>query len=158
MLGDDIINLEESDPMLRIFIALAIVALAAAGAWAVGARGRCVTTGAVASGACADESCSPKSTAATVEGPGGKLTGRFDPAMSGVCRFACAAQAPFDAKDVVAQPGAVAGRLTRCPVSGVVFVVDQGRPHVRLGAEEYVTCCDRCTRKLVRDPRHSLRS
>ena len=77
---------------------------------------------------------------------------------TGFCGFACAAQAPFDAKDVVAQPGAVAGRLTRCPVSGVVFVVDQGRPHVRLGAEEYVTCCDRCTRKLVRDPRHYLRS
>ena len=38
MLGDDIINLEEGDLMLRIFIALAIVALAAAGAWAVGAR------------------------------------------------------------------------------------------------------------------------
>src|SRR5262247_191329 len=108
--------------------------------------------------ACADESCSPNSEATPVAAPGGKLTGRFDSAMSGVCRFACATQAPFAAGDVVAQPGAVAEHLTRCPVSGVVFVVDEARPHVRLGAEEYVTCCDGCARKLMRDPRRYLRS
>ena len=144
--------------MLRAFVALAIVALAAAGAWAVGARGRLVTTHAVASGACADESCSPGGEAAPVAAPGGKLTGRFDPAMSGVCRFACATQAPFAARDVIAQPGAVAGHLTQCPVSGVVFVVDEARPHVRLETAEYVTCCDRCARKLMADPRRYLRS
>ena len=144
--------------MPRALIALLIVALAAAGAYAVGARGRCVTASATGSRACDDEACSPEGSTAVNEASGGKLTGRFDPAMSGVCRFACATQLRYEPGDVVAQPGAVAGRLTQCPVSGVVFVANASRPHVRLGADEYVTCCDHCAEKLTKDPRHYLKS
>src|SRR3989442_1601134 len=79
--------------------------------------------------------------------PRGKIAGHFDPAMSGVCRFACATRLEYDAKDVLAQPGAKAGKLTQCPVSGVVFAVDASRPRVRVGREEYVTCCDKCATK-----------
>jgi len=88
----------------------------------------------------------------------GKIAGNFDAAMSGVCRFACATQIPYDARDVLAQPGAKPARLTQCPVSGVVFLVDASRPRVRVAGEEYATCCDRCAKKLERDPRHYLKS
>ena len=59
--------------------------------------------------------------------------------------------------NVFAQPGAQSGKLTQCPVSGVVFAVDANRPHVRIGKDEYVTCCDKCATKLKHDPRHYLR-
>ena len=145
--------------MPRTLIALVIVALAAAGAYALGARGRVVTTTAAAgSHGCADEACGPEGAAPAAQEPGGKLTGRFDPAMSGVCRFACAAKVAHEAADVVAQPGQVGGRLTQCPVSGVVFLADEGRPRVVIGGQEYATCCDRCAEKLTRNPRHYLRS
>lgn len=29
-------------------------------------------------------------------------------------------------------------------MSGIVFNVDAKRPHVRVGTDEYVTCCDAC--------------
>jgi hypothetical protein len=79
-------------------------------------------------------------------------TGEHDPTMAAACRFSCAAHEPFDEKDVVAQPGVVDGRLTRCPVSGVVFRVDQARPRVRLARGEYVVCCETCAGKLERHP------
>ena len=88
----------------------------------------------------------------------GTATGAFDPTMSGVCRFSCAAQQPFEEKDVVPQPGAVAGRLTRCPVSGVVFEVDDQRPRVAWASGEYVLCCDRCAEKLKKDPGRFVRT
>jgi glutaredoxin len=73
--------------------------------------------------------------------------------MSGACRFACATKEKYDAKDVVAQPSALPGRLTQCPVSGVVFAVEPSRPHVHLGVDEYVTCCETCAEKLKNDTR-----
>ena len=77
--------------------------------------------------------------------------------MSGPCRFACGTKLEYDAKDVLAQPGALAGKLTQCPVSGVVFAVDADRPHVQIAGDDYVTCCDGCARKLERDPGHYLK-
>lgn len=88
----------------------------------------------------------------------GAVKGNFDPAMSGVCRFACATQLEYDAADVVTQPGAMSGKLTQCPVSGVVFVVDASRPTVSTAGNEYTTCCGNCAEKLRRDPRHYLRA
>ena len=87
----------------------------------------------------------------------GKVLGRFDLAMAG-CQFACATKAKYDAKSVIAQPGARNGKLTQCPVSGVVFSVDKKRPHVRLGADDYVTCCDTCAEKLRKTPRRFVRA
>jgi hypothetical protein len=88
----------------------------------------------------------------------GKIAGRFDPAMSGVCRLACSTKLSYKASDVVAQPGAATGKLTRCPVSGVVFAVGPSRPRVRLGSDEYVTCCDKCAEKLRRNPHLYLKT
>ena len=92
----------------------------------------------------------PESAAPT--GERGGVTGAFDPKMSGVCQFACAAPQAYDERDLAPQPGATNGRLTRCPVSGVVFVVDEQRPRVLISPGEYVLCCDGCTKKFKKDP------
>jgi hypothetical protein len=84
--------------------------------------------------------------------PSGKVLGKFDLARAG-CRFAWATKLKYDAKSVVAQPGAKDRKLTQCPVSGVVFNVDTRRPHVRVGADDYVTCCDTCAERLRKNPR-----
>jgi len=101
--------------------------------------------------------CGTFEPAARTEAPRGTIAGNFDPAMSGVCRFACATKLKYKEADVVAQPGAREGRLTQCPVSGVVFVVDPSRPRVRVGVTEYVACCGNCAAKLQHDPRHFLK-
>jgi len=82
----------------------------------------------------------------------GAARGSFDPTLSGACRFSCATQTAYEEKDVIAQPGAKDGRLTRCPVSGVVFTVDAGRPHGEAGGREYVFCCDQCQARFAEDP------
>jgi len=86
--------------------------------------------------------------------PAGAARGNYDAVMSGACRFSCAAQEPYREADVAAQPGAQPGQLTRCPVSGVVFHVDEKRPHVRLADHDYVFCCDICEKKFRADPAH----
>jgi hypothetical protein len=93
--------------------------------------------------ACDPAACEAGTKTASVATQSGKVLGHFDLAMAG-CRFACATKSKYDAKAVVAQPGARAGMLTQCPVSGVVFNVDAKRPHVRVGADDYVTCCETC--------------
>ena len=87
----------------------------------------------------------------------GAIKGNFDPAMSGVCQFGCATKLEYKAADVVAQPGAESGSLTQCPVSGVVFVVDENRPTVSAAGKEFKTCCDNCAKKLRNDPSHYLK-
>lgn len=89
---------------------------------------------------------------AECEAPAGAANGSFDPVMSSVCRFSCATQEPYEAKDVVAQPDALAGRLTRCPVSGVVFTVDADRPRTLRAGHEFVFCCDQCRAKFAKNP------
>lgn len=100
--------------------------------------------------------CETGAKPATVAKQSGKVLGHFDLAMAG-CRFACATKSKYDARSVIAQPGARAGKLTQCPVSGVVFSVDAKRPHVRVGADDYVTCCDTCAEKLRKSPRRFVR-
>jgi hypothetical protein len=90
--------------------------------------------------------------AATGAGERGRATGSFDPKMSGVCQFSCAASQPFDEEDLAVQPGVPSGGLTRCPVSGVVFVVDAQRPRVPLVTGDYALCCDGCAKKFWKDP------
>jgi len=85
------------------------------------------------------------------------IAGNFDPAMTGVCRFACATKLKYQAADVFAQPGAQPGKLTQCPVSGVVFVVDPSRPHVLIGGKDFVACCGNCAGKLQHAPGHYLK-
>ncbi|TMQ68823.1 MAG: hypothetical protein E6K81_16285 [Candidatus Eisenbacteria bacterium] len=129
--------------MMNRIVVVAVVALVAIGAYGVFGGAWCPS----------HPSADPARNAAAR----GAATGAFDPMMSGACRFSCSVQQPFDAKDVVAQPGAVAGRLTRCPVSGVVFQVDDQRPRVALATGTYVVCCDRCAVKLRKDPGRFVR-
>ena len=143
--------------MKRTMIGLALLALVATGAFAVVVVNRGRTSGASATQAGAGSSCGPSDADASGESAGGRIAGRFDPAMSGPCRFACATKLEYDPQDVLAQPGALAGKLTQCPVSGVVFAVDAERPHVRVAGEDYVTCCDGCAAKLKRDPGRYLK-
>jgi hypothetical protein len=96
------------------------------------------------------------SKAATGAESSGKVLGHFDLAMAG-CRFACGTDSEYDSESVLAQPGVRDGELTQCPVSGVGFSVDAQRPHVQVGADDYVTCCDTCAEKLRENPRRFVR-
>jgi len=143
--------------MRRSLFVIAVLGLMATAPYTVWGGGNCSTpcgTSAQAKNGHASDACGAAASCAVA---GGRLTGRFDPAMSSVCRFACATKRKYDAKNVFAQPGAQTGKLTQRPVSGVVFAVDANRPHVRIGKDEYVTCCDKCATKLKHDPRHYLR-
>ena len=82
----------------------------------------------------------------------GRATGSFDPKMSGVCRFSCAAPQAHGERDAMPQPGVGNGVLTQCPVSGVVFVVDEQRPRITLVTGDYVVCCDGCAGRLRKNP------
>ena len=82
----------------------------------------------------------------------GRAIGSFDPKMSGVCRFSCAASPTFEETDLAIQPGVAPGALTQCPVSGVVFEVDEGRPRVSIETGDYVLCCDGCAKKFEKEP------
>jgi len=84
----------------------------------------------------------------------GAARGNYDAAMSGVCRFSCATREPYREADLAAQPGAKSGDLTRCPVSGEVFRVDDKHPRVVLAGRDYVFCCDDCVTRFRADPAH----
>ena len=140
--------------VLSVASVLTLIVIGGAAIWAV-AGGKTATCSHDAS-ACDPASCEAGTKSAVAAKPSGKALGRFDPAMAG-CRFACATKLKHDAKAVMAQPGAKDGRLTRCPVSGVVFSVDAKRPRVRVGTDEYVTCCDTCAEKLRKNPRRFVR-
>jgi hypothetical protein len=147
--------------MRRSIIGLTLLALVATGAHTVLAGDdQCSKPCGPSEKASAASSCAPgkAATAVACENPHGKIAGNFDPVMSSACRFACATKLKYDSKDVSAQPGATAGKLTQCPVSGVVFVVAASRPRVHIAKEEYVTCCDKCAQKLRANPRHYLKA
>ncbi len=147
--------------MRRSIIGLTVLAFVATSVYTVFAGGnQCNKPCGPSEKASSASSCSPTKATASVacENTYGKITGHFDPLMSSACRFSCATRLKYDPKDVQAQPGAKAGRLTQCPVSGVVFAVDANRPHVRVGKDEFVTCCDKCAQKLKANPRHYLKA
>lgn len=140
---------------LSVTAAITAIAIGGAALWAVaGGKNQSCSTDA---STCAPAACESGTKTTAAAKPSGKILGKFDLAMAG-CRFACATKVKHDAKAVAAQPGAKDGRLTQCPVSGVVFNVDAKRPHVRFGADEYVTCCDTCAEKLRKNPRRFVRA
>jgi hypothetical protein len=143
--------------MRRSVVVIAVLGLMATASYTVRAGGKCSTPCGTSAQAKNGQACDANGAEASCAVTGGKLTGHFDPAMSGVCRFACATKLKYEAKNVLAQPGAQPGKLTQCPVSGVVFAVDANRPRARIGKDEYVTCCDKCATKLKHDQRHYLR-
>lgn len=135
--------------MVTVATALAIVAIGGAAVWGM--------AGGKGSSSCDPGACETEAKATATAKPTGKVLGHFDLTMAG-CRFACATKAKYDAKSVMAQPGARDGKLTQCPVSGVIFSVDATRPHVQVGADDYVTCCETCAEKLRKNPRRFVRA
>lgn len=139
---------------ITVATAFTVVAIGGAAWWAVaGGKGAACQD----ASSCDPAACETGAKTVAVAKPSGKVLGRFDVAMAG-CRFACATKTEYDAKSVIAQPGAKDGKLTQCPVSGVVFSVDATRPHVQVGADDYVTCCDTCAEKLRKHPRRFVRA
>ncbi len=82
----------------------------------------------------------------------------YDPEMAGVCQGACAARIAYQESDIVPQPGASPGNLTRCLVSGVVFVVGDGNPKIEHEGKSYYLCCNGCAGKFRENPGRFLRS
>jgi hypothetical protein len=143
--------------MKRALSVAAVLTLLTAGGfsiWAVagGKNAACSNDASVSDPA----SCESGSKSATVARASGKVLGNFDLAMAG-CRFSCATKAKYNTSAIVAQPGAKTGKLTQCPVSGVVFTIDSQRPLVQVGADGYVTCCGTCADKLRKNPRRFVK-
>lgn len=140
---------------LSVAAVLTVVAIAGVSIWAVagGKNGACSKD----ASACDPASCESGNKSAAVAKGSGKVLGNFDAAMAG-CQFACATKSKYDASAVIAQPGAKSGKLTQCPVSGVVFKVDAERPHVHVSSDDYVTCCGKCAEKLRKNPRRFVKA
>ena len=142
--------------MKRVVTVATVLGLAAIAASAMFAlAGEKSSSNPKGSGSCDPAACE-SGTKATAAQSAGKVLGNFDQ-TTGSCRFSCAIQSKYDAKSVMAQPGAKDGKLTQCPVSGVVFSVDPKRPRVRIGSDDYVTCCESCAAKLRKNPRRFVR-
>jgi len=139
---------------ITVLTVFTVVAISGAALWAfAGGKGAACKH----ANSCDPAACEAGARTTAASRPVGKGFGNFDLAMAG-CQFACATKAKYDAKSVVAQPGAKDGKLTQCPVSGVVFSVDKQRPHVGVGADDYVTCCGTCAEKLRKYPRRFVRA
>jgi hypothetical protein len=78
--------------------------------------------------------------------------------MNACCQRTCAATIAYEDADIVKQPGAAEGDLTRCAVSGVVIVVNGETPKIAHAGNQYVMCCDACAKKFRADPARYLRS
>ena len=57
------------------------------------------------------------------------------------------------AKNVVAQPGAKTGDVTRCPVNDEVFKIASASPRVKYAKNTYVACCKECAVAFKKDPK-----
>lgn len=61
-------------------------------------------------------------------------------------------------EDIVRQPGAKVGDITRCPISGDLFVVAADQASVDYKGQPVYFCCPGCIRKFQRDPEKALLS
>jgi YHS domain-containing protein len=79
-----------------------------------------------------------------------------DPVMAQVCQASCAvAVSEYDPADIVAQPGAKAGDLVRCPVSCVVvYAKDENR--LQHAGQDYFVCCQGCAEIFRKEPTRFL--
>lgn len=144
--------------MRRTYGLIALISLVVAIPAALLAKSKLTSSCDHSSVACSTEKGSCEPGIGKTAAPAGKLTGRFDSMMSGVCRFSCAAKVAHDPEDVFPQPGVQADQLTQCPVSGVVFAAEDWRPRVKIAKDVYVTCCDKCATKLKRNTKRYLRA
>jgi hypothetical protein len=130
-----------------MILAGSVLILTGAGAAAWG-LGWCPLGGCCASSCAAPDAGGPVATAA--------FTGDYDRKMSLVCQLACAAKAPPEGAEVAAQPDVVPGKLTRCPVSGVVFTVTAESARIARGGHEWTTCCATCADMVRKEPTRYL--
>ena len=100
--------------------------------------------------ACGDDSAD-KAKTASAEGSASCSAKHADHA-------ACAAhhESNVSAKDVVAQPGAKNGDVTKCPVNDEVFKVASKSARVKVAGSTYVVCCKECAVALKKDPKKYL--
>jgi hypothetical protein len=66
---------------------------------------------------------------------------------------ACGAHEVDAAKNVVAQPGAKTGDVTKCPVDADLFTVASNSPRVKASKSTYVVCCKGCAVAFKKDPK-----
>jgi len=134
--------------MKRLVILSAV--LVAAAATTLATRSYLCGDAAMAGATKAGDACAP-STASTTAATAGK-TLNADPELSAICQKACAARVPYKEAELVSQPGAKIGNLTRCPVSGVVFKVGITNPTVKYKGVAYRTCCSMCSKRFRAQP------
>lgn len=89
--------------------------------------------------------CSPEQAAAPARTGPLSPWDPVDDAFAG-CAESCGSHVEGAGADVVAQPGAVVGDRTYCPVSGAVFEVDADHPHVEVDRHTLWFCCAACAR------------
>ncbi len=74
----------------------------------------------------------------------------YDTKMSWVCEMSCAAK-NYEKDKVVSNSTAKPGELTKCPISGVVFTVNENSGIVKRGDFTYHTCCGTCANMYTED-------
>jgi YHS domain-containing protein len=71
--------------------------------------------------------------------------------MSMVCELSCAAE-NVDASKLTAQSKAKAGDFTKCPVSGVAFLVNDQSSQISQNGKSVFTCCETCAEIFTKAP------
>jgi len=72
------------------------------------------------------------------------------------CEMACSYQGEYEEGDVIKQPEAKLGDLTKCFVSGVVFMVTEDSPIAEHNGKKYYACCQTCSDLFNENPEEFL--
>jgi len=65
-------------------------------------------------------------------------------------------EADVDPADIIAQPGASVGDITRCPMSGMLFRVEDTSAFSEYQGQNVYFCCAGCIRRFERNPEAHL--
>jgi len=77
--------------------------------------------------------------------------GNFDFAMSSVCQASCGVS-DYEKSDIVDMAEAEIGDITKCPVSGAIYLVKESSPTLEHDGKTFHACCDGCARKFEEAP------
>jgi len=75
----------------------------------------------------------------------------YNTKMSMVCELSCAAK-DVDESKLVAQSIAKAGDFTKCPISGVAFLVNDQSSKINHNGKSVFTCCETCAEIFTKSP------
>ena len=78
-------------------------------------------------------------------------SGNYNTKMSMVCELSCAAK-DVDESKLVAQSTAKAGDFTKCPISGVAFLVKDQSSKISHNGKSVFTCCETCAEIFSKSP------